>query len=148
MDIVRQLYEVRRVDITGSEIDEDVDILFIVHPEGLSEQMLYAIDQHVLRNGKAIVFLDPNADSMIETSQFGTTIPAGIASDLPGLLNAWGIDYDSSKVLTDSDFALRVMLGQGSRPVAHLGMLGIQRAGLAGDDIVTSVASNLSICRQ
>ncbi len=49
MDIMRQLYEVRRVDITAGEIDEDIDILFIVHPEDLSDQMRYAIDQHILR---------------------------------------------------------------------------------------------------
>ncbi|MEZ5490136.1 MAG: Gldg family protein [Gammaproteobacteria bacterium] len=138
MDIMRQLYEVRRVDITAGEIDEDIDILFIVHPEGLSDQMRYAIDQHILRNGKAMVFLDPNAESMIERNQFGTTIPAGFGSDIPDLLSAWGVEYDSLKVLTDADMALRVMLGQGSRPVSHLGMLGVQRNGLTADDIVTS----------
>ncbi|MBT8147870.1 MAG: Gldg family protein, partial [Gammaproteobacteria bacterium] len=145
MDIVRQLYEVRRIDITGSEIDEDIDILFIVHPEGLSEQMLYAIDQHILRNGKAMVFLDPNADSMVERNQFGVTIPAGVGSDIPELLTAWGIGYDKLKVLTDSDMALRVMLGQGSRPVAHLGMLGVQRNGLTTDDVVTSRLESINI---
>jgi ABC-type uncharacterized transport system involved in gliding motility auxiliary subunit len=145
MDIIRQLYEVRRVDITGSEIDEDIDILFIVHPEGLSEQMLYAIDQHVLRNGKAMVFLDPNADSMVERNQFGVTIPAGVGSDIPQLLSAWGVAYDRIKVLTDVDMALRVMLGQGSRPVAHLGMLGVQRNGLTSDDVVTSRLETVNI---
>jgi ABC-type uncharacterized transport system involved in gliding motility auxiliary subunit len=145
MDIIRQLYEVRRVDITASEIDEDIDILFIVHPEGLSEQMLYAVDQHVLRNGKAMVFLDPNADSMVERNQFGVTIPAGVGSDIPQLLSAWGVAYDRIKVLTDADMALRVMLGQGSRPVAHLGMLGVQRNGLTSDDVVTSRLETVNI---
>ena len=145
MDIMRQLYEVRRVDITAGEIDEDIDILFIVHPEGLSDQMRYAIDQHILRNGKAMVFLDPNAESMIERNQFGTTIPAGVGSDIPDLLSAWRVEYDSLKVLTDSDMAMRVMLGQGSRPVSHLGMLGVQRNGLTGDDIVTSRLEAINI---
>jgi len=145
MDIARQLYEVRRVNTEAAEIDEDIDILFIVHPEGLSEQMLYAIDQHILRNGKAMVFLDPNADSMMERNQFGVTIPAGIGSDMPQLLAAWGVGYDKMKVLTDSDMALRVMLGQGSRPVAHLAMLGVQRNGLTTDDIVTSRLETINI---
>ena len=145
MDIIRQLYEVRRVDITGSEIDEDIDILLIVHPESLSEQMLYAIDQHILRNGKAMVFMDPNADSMVERNQFGVTIPAGVGSDMPELLAAWGIGYDYLKVLTDADMALRVMLGQGSRPVAHLGMLGVQRNGLTTDDVITSRLETINI---
>jgi len=145
MDIIRQLYEVRRVDVTGSEIDEDIDILLIVHPEGLSEQMLYAIDQHVLSHGKAMVFLDPNADSMVERNQFGVTIPAGVGSDIPQLLTAWGVAYDGLKVLTDADMALRVMLGQGSRPVAHLGMLGVQRNGLTADDVITSRLETVNV---
>lgn len=145
MDIIRQLYEVRRVDVTGSEIDEDIDILLIVHPEGLSEQMLYAIDQHILNHGKAMVFLDPNADSMVERNQFGVTIPAGVGSDIPQLLTAWGVAYDGLKVLTDADMALRVMLGQGSRPVAHLGMLGVQRNGLTADDVITSRLETVNV---
>ena len=138
MDLIRQLYEVRRIDITLDAIDEEIDILMIVHPQGLSQQLLYAIDQHVLRGGKAIVFLDPNADSRVTRSPQGVLIPAGMSSDLPGLLAAWGVDYRSDKVLTDSDLALRVRMGQDLRPVPHLGMLGAQRGNLAQDDIITS----------
>ncbi|MEX2130286.1 MAG: Gldg family protein [Pseudohongiellaceae bacterium] len=138
MDVVRQLYETRRIDMTTGEIDQEIDILMIVHPVELSEKMLYAVDQHVLRHGKAMVFLDPNADSLIQASEFGVTIPAGVDSDLPTLLSAWGVSYDSSQVLTDSELALRVVFGQGQRPVPHLGMLGIQSAGLTFNDVITS----------
>ncbi len=145
MDVVRQMYEVRRVDANSGVIDEDIDILFIIHPGELSEQMLYAVDQHILRNGKAMVFLDPNADSMVEVSQFGVTIPAGIGSDIAPLLMAWGVSYDKHKVLTDSDLALRVMMTQGQRPVAHLGMLGVQRQYLASDDVITSKLESINM---
>lgn len=138
MDLVRQLYEVRRLDATADSIEEEVDILMVVHPQDLSEQMLYAIDQHVLAGGEAMIFLDPNADSMVTISQQGAMIPAGMNSDLPGLLEAWGVDYDSGLVLTDSDLALRVRMSQTERPVPHLGMLGAKRDNLAQDDIITS----------
>ncbi|MFP6839948.1 MAG: Gldg family protein [Pseudohongiellaceae bacterium] len=138
MDFIRQLYEVRRVDIAADDIDVDIDLLMIVHPQDLSQQMLYAIDQHVMRGGKTIVFLDPSADSMVTRSPQGNLIPAGMSSDLPGLLAAWGIAYASDKVLTDSDLALRVRMGQNQQPEAHLGMLGVHRENLAGDDIITN----------
>ena len=138
MDLIRQLYEVRRIDITGDSIDGEIDILMIVHPQGLSAQMLYAIDQHVMRGGNTMLFLDPNADSMVSRSAQGNLIPAGMSSELPGLLAAWGIDFDNSKVLADNEQALRVMMGQGQRPVPHLGMLGIQRNFLTQDDIITN----------
>ena len=138
MDFIRQLYEVRRVDISAADIDEDIDILMIVHPQDLSQQMLYAIDQHVMRGGKTMVFLDPSADSMVTRSPQGNLIPAGMSSDLPGLLAAWGVAYASDKVLTDSDLALRVRMGQNQQPESHLGMLGAHRDNLAGDDIITN----------
>ena len=86
MDIIRQLYSVSRLDIGSTAIEEDIDILMIIHPEGLSEQTLYAIDQFVLKGGKALIFLDPNADSMVARSAQGIMVPAGLSSSLPGLL--------------------------------------------------------------
>ena len=145
MDVIRQLYEVRRISALDEEIGEDVDIVMLVHPGELSRQMLYAIDQHLMRGGQAMVFLDPNADSLVTRSPQGILVPAGMSSDLPRLLEAWGVEYDSSKVLADSDLALRVSMGQGSRPEPHLGMLGVQRANLDGDDIITSRLETINI---
>ncbi|MDA8921807.1 Gldg family protein [Gammaproteobacteria bacterium] len=144
-DYIRQLYDLRRIETNTEIIEEDVDILMIVHPEGLSEQTLYAIDQHVMRGGETFVFLDPTADSMVSRSERGSMIPAGMRSDLPGLLETWGVDYASDKVLTDNTLALRVQMGQGSRPVAHIGMIGANRTALAGDDIITRRLENLNL---
>jgi ABC-type uncharacterized transport system involved in gliding motility auxiliary subunit len=138
MDVMRQLYEVKRVDTTSAEIDSDIDILVMIHPQGLSEKMLYAIDQYVMAGGEALVFLDPNADSLVTRAPQGNLIPAGMSSELPGLLNSWGVSFDASKVLTDNELALRVSLGQNQRPIPHLGMLGVQRNYLSQDDIVTN----------
>ena len=138
MEYIRQLYEVRRIDIDGNHIDEEIDILMIVHPQDLPEQMLYAIDQHIMRSGALMLFLDPNADSMITQSPQGTLIPAGMSSELPKLLEAWGIKFENDKVLTDNGLALRVVMGQAQRPSPHLGMLGVQRNYLAQDDIITN----------
>ena len=138
MDVMRQLYEVKRVDSTSAEIDPDVDILVMIHPQGLSDRMLYAIDQYVLAGGEALIFLDPNADSMVTRAPQGNLIPAGMSSSLPGLLDSWGVSFDASKVLTDNELALRVSMGQNQRPIPHLGMLGVQRGYLNQDDIVTN----------
>ena len=145
MDLVRQLYDVRRIDVSSDSIEEDVDILMIVHPQGLSDRFLYAIDQHILRGGDALLFLDPNADSMVGRSPQGNLIPAGMSSELPGLLDAWGLEFDNSKVLTDNELALRVMMGQGQRAVPHLGMLGVQGNFLTQGDIITSRLETINL---
>ena len=138
MEMIRQLYDVRRVDITSSSIDEDVDILMIVHPQELTDEMLYAIDQHVMKVGQAIVFLDPNADSLVTRSSQGAMIPAGMGSDLDVLLSAWGVEYQDDKVLADNELALRVRMSQNERPMPHLGMVGVPRENFDQEDIITS----------
>lgn len=145
MDLIRQLYVVERIPETATDIDEEIDILMVVHPQGLSEQLLYAIDQHVMRGGETLVFLDPNADSMVSLSPQGALIPAGMSSDLPGLLESWGIEYASDKVLTDNELALRVRMSQTERPIPHLGMLGVQRQYLTQDDIITSRLETINL---
>ncbi len=144
MDLIRQLYEVRRVPAGGESVDEEIDLLMVAHPQELSERMLYAIDQHVMRGGETLVFLDPNADSLVTRSAGGALIPAGMRSDMPRLLEAWGVVYDSARVLADSELALRVMTGEGGRPVQHLGMLGALRGNLAGGDVITSRLENVN----
>ena len=145
MDVIRQLYDVRRISPLDATIDGDVDIVMLAHPRDLSDTMLYAIDQHLLRGGGAIVFLDPSADSLVTRSPQGILVPAGMGSDLPGLLEAWGVEYDSGQVLVDNGLALRVSMGQGSRPEPHLGMLGFQRGNLDGDDIITSRLETINV---
>ena len=142
MEYIRQLYEVRRVDIAGidanNHIDDEVDILMGVHRQDLSEEILYQIDQYIMRGGAIMLFLDPNADSMVTQSPQGTLIPAGMRSELPRLLEAWGIAFENDKVLADNELALRVVMGQSRRPSPHLGMLGVQRNYLAQNDIITN----------
>lgn len=145
MDYVRQLYEVRRLGSNVTQIEEDVDILMLVHPRGFSDETLYAIDQHVMRGGQTIVFLDPSADSMVSRMAEGNLIPAGISSELPRLLESWGVEFDNSVVVADSDLALRVRMGQDSRPMPHLGMIGIKRDNVDGEDIITSRLETINL---
>ncbi|MBU2098783.1 MAG: Gldg family protein [Gammaproteobacteria bacterium] len=133
MDTVRYMYDVRRVDSTAEVIEDDIDILMIVHPQELPTQTLYAIDQFVMRGGRALIFLDPNSDTQTQIAVSSGNFRDSMSSDLPGLLQAWGIRYDASQVVTDQERALYVTLQPGQRPVAHIGMMGVPRDGFAND---------------
>ncbi|MDO8907124.1 MAG: Gldg family protein [Pseudohongiella sp.] len=133
MDTVRYMYDVRRVQTTAEVIDEDIDILMIVHPQDLPTQTLYAIDQFVMRGGRALIFVDPNSDTQTQIAVSGGGFRDNMSSDLPGLLEAWGISYDPSQVVTDQERALYVTLQPGQRPIAHIGMMGVPRDGFAND---------------
>ncbi|MBC52297.1 MAG: ABC transporter [Gammaproteobacteria bacterium] len=133
MDTVRYMYDVRRLQEDVDVIAEDIDILMLVHPQELPENTLYAIDQFVLRGGRALVFVDPNSDTQTQIMMAGGGYRDNLGSDLPGLLSAWGVNYDASQVVTDQSLALFVTLAQGQRPTAHYGMLGVPREHFAND---------------
>ena len=114
---LRQFFEVRTQGLTP-KITDDVDLLMIVHPFGLSAESKYAIDQYVLRGGKAMIFVDPHAEEGARSNQ-AMRMPAGIGSDMPELFKAWGIVYDKDKVLGDEKAGQRVQAGVDSfgRPI-------------------------------
>jgi len=140
MDTIRQLYTARRVAPDATSIDEDITILMLVHPQELSVQTQYAIDQFVLRGGKVLAFLDPNADSQAQPGQDGVPVARpNQASDLAALLAAWGVQFDNTRVVADREQALLVNLGESTRPVTHYGMMGLQRGSFANDIVTTGM---------
>ena len=68
----------------------------IVHPQELSDQMLYAVDQHVMKGGQAIVFLDPNADSLVTRSPQVRSFPRGWVRPR-SVVVAWGSSIRTTK---------------------------------------------------
>ena len=59
---LRQLDDVETLPAALDAIPPGTDVLMLVHPQNLPEKTLYAIDQFVLRGGKAIVFVDPYSE--------------------------------------------------------------------------------------
>ncbi len=104
---------VENLPLSTEEIPDDISLLIVLHPRGFSPRLQYALDQYVLRGGRLVVLLDPNAraDMISPENQFGQQ--PQLASDLPELLNSWGVDYDSTKVVGDRLHATQVNTGQG-----------------------------------
>ena len=104
---------VENLPLSTEEIPDDISLLIVLHPRGFSPRLQYALDQYVLRGGRLVVLLDPNAraDMTSPENQFGQQ--PQLASDLPELLKSWGVDYDSTKVVGDRLHATQVNTGQG-----------------------------------
>lgn len=140
-DQVAQLFDLRTLGREAERIDDDVDVLMLVHPKDLPDSTLYAIDQYILRGGRALVFLDPWAD--LDFSAANPMDPmAGMAggsraSTLEPLLAAWGLSVDADSFIGDERYALTVS-GPGQRPVRHLGFLGLGAGAMSADDVITA----------
>lgn len=90
----------------------DVDVLAIIHPGDLSPAQLFAIDQFILRRGRAFIAVDPASmmaqdQGMTGLDPFNPAMPAPTASNLEPLFTAWGVGFDGNVVL-DGQNALPV----------------------------------------
>lgn len=137
---LRQLFELRQLEPGVAQIADDVQVLMVVHPKGLSEQTLYAIDQFVLRGGRALLFVDPwcEADPGAgDPRDPASAMAGGRASSLDRLLGAWGVTVTGDSFVGDDRYALQVM-GPDQRPVRDIGLVGIDPDGLDPEDVVTA----------
>ena len=117
VDHLSQLFEIRQLE---TEIDEDVDVLMLVHPKDLSDDTLYAIDQFVLKGGKAIVFADPYSEAYKPPTDPKNPLAAMQAprnSDLSKLFDAWGIEIVAEKVVGDLRAAKKVQMQKGNTAI-------------------------------
>jgi ABC-type uncharacterized transport system involved in gliding motility auxiliary subunit len=133
----KQLLEVRTLPASVISIDEDVDVLWIVHPTMLDEGTLYAIDQFVMRGGRALVFVDPNAEILAGPDPSGLGIGgAASSSTLAPLFDAWGVKFDTASVVADNRYALSI--GGRFQPMRHIGLIGLDADAMSQDDPITS----------
>ena len=139
----RQLFEVRTLAPAFSAIEADVDMLWIVHPPALDEATVYAIDQYLLRGGRALIFVDPLA----EIASVGAD-PSGFggsqSSNLERLFDAWGLSFDVNKVVADNRYGLSVDTGSGA-PLRHIGLVGLDATAMNPTDLVTAGLETVNV---
>ncbi|HEX5694134.1 MAG TPA: Gldg family protein [Arenimonas sp.] len=142
---LRELFELRRLQGMPSAIADDVDLLLLVHPKDVPEHTLVAIDQFVLRGGRLLAFLDPDAEA--DLSGVNPLDPlskaAPQASHLGPLFQAWGIQFDPGRVVLDERHALQVQPDPNGPPVRHMAVLGLGPETLNQDDVVSAELQNL-----
>jgi ABC-type uncharacterized transport system involved in gliding motility auxiliary subunit len=145
---LEELFTLHSLTPDVDHIDQDVDVLLLVHPKQLPPKTLYAIDQFVMRGGRVLLFLDPSAGA--DTSGQDPSNPmagmmANHSSDLEPLLKAWGVDYDPTKVIGDLDLGLEVRTSAQSPPVRHIGILGLGRDDVDQKDVVTATLEKINL---
>jgi ABC-type uncharacterized transport system involved in gliding motility auxiliary subunit len=140
----RQLFDVRSLSTSFTTIEDDIDLLWIVHPPQLSESTLYAIDQFVLGGGRLLVFVDPLA----EIAAVGSD-PSGLgatsSSTLEPLLGAWGLEFNPGEVVADDQYGLSVDTGTGPRPLRHIGLIGLDDEAMNQEDLVTAGIASVNV---
>ncbi len=105
-----RLFNVQKLPENFTSIP-DADVLVIIQPWALSPAQLYAVDQFILRKGRAFIALDPAsmvaAQSSANFNPMSPSAPAPVTSSLEPLLSRWGVAM-SPDVVMDLEGALPV----------------------------------------
>ncbi len=146
LERIEELFEVRHLSPAGLErVEDDVDVLMVVHPKGLSDETRYAIDQFVLGGGHALVFVDPNAEADMTPTVPGLP-PIPGKSELEDLLTAWGLELDSARTVGDMQIGADVQARVGDRitTIRYPVWMNVPSPLLNREDVVTAELGNLT----
>ena len=145
---LQDLFTMRTLTADVDHIDKDVDVLMLVHPKRLPANTLYAIDQFVMRGGRVLLFVDPNAGGDTSGQDPSNPLAGAMAdhsSDLVPLLAAWGVDYDPTKVIGDLERGLEVRTSMQAPPVRHIGILGLGHGDMNEKDVVSASLDKINL---
>lgn len=132
-------YDVRRVNSSDDRIDDEIDVLMVIHPKALSDRAQYAIDQFLMRGGRLIVLVDGHSERDAASFQGrdpSSRFQAMFDSNLPRLFQSWGIEAEEGRVLGDLDLATQVRMG--SQVAEHPAWLTLTEKNANQDEIVSA----------
>lgn len=116
VQVLEDLYDVSQIAADVDEISaDDVDLLVVIHPKGLPDKTVFAIDQWVAAGGNTLIFLDPYAlgDTPPQNPQQPwMALQYEPASNLEPLLDAWGLELPANRFAADFELAARRPMSQ------------------------------------
>ena len=141
---MQQNFAVRQI-VLPEQLGEDVDLLVLAHAADLKDEELYAIDQYLMRGGKAMIFVDPYSEGAGSRRMTMGAIPT--ASDLKKLLGTWGVEITAGKIAGDRSLARLVNAGSERQliPAPYITWLQLGTSNISRTDLVTSNLNRLNL---
>jgi gliding motility-associatede transport system auxiliary component len=141
INALKEFFEVRDLTDNIDSLDQKIDVLMLVHPKKLDNQTLYAVDQYLLRGGKAIVFIDPLAEQdKTQPNPANPNVMPKLDSYLSELLELWGLEMSKEKIVGDINAAMRVQANspRGPQEIDYLPWLRLTEKNFNPDDFSSS----------
>lgn len=145
---LKDQFQVKTMATDVKAIDDDVTVLMVVHPKALSEQAQYAIDQFVMRGGRVMLMVDPHYESeQAPQGMMGMQMMEPKSSNLPKLMQAWGVAMDDKVFVGDRSVAIRVSAGEGSRrgAVDYVAWMQLGQANRNPEDVATGELGTINL---
>ncbi len=145
---LKEFHEIRKLTSNTTSIDSEIDTLILVHPKNLSVELQYAVDQFLVKGGKALIFVDPLAEQ--DPTQPDPETPGvmpELGSNLKTMFGAVGVTLNETKVIGDPLSAVRVNFNtaRGPREVEYLPWIQLQGDSLNQSDFITNQLNTVNV---
>ncbi len=146
MQQIRDVFEVKTLGKDLKDVPEDIDVLMVVQPDGLSPEAVYAIDQFALKGGRVLAFVDPVPETLRPPTPMAMSTTANF-DEFNKLLKAWGVEFDGKQIAGDIQHARRVQFGGGPNNVVteYVAWLGFDSSNLDKGDVLSAGIERLNL---
>ena len=126
------------------DLPSNIDVMMVVHPQQMNQRAIYELEQFLFRGGRAMIFIDPKAES---DSSLGPNTTSSSTDNIQFLLAQWGIEVPTGQLLGDKSMALRINAGTASQPLPaeYLVWLRVSAAQMNQDDPVVSQLPDMNL---
>jgi ABC-type uncharacterized transport system involved in gliding motility auxiliary subunit len=142
---LKQSFDIEDIPMETESIDpKTFKAVLLFHPAEITPKTEFAVDQYLLGGGTVVACLDPF--SIAAQMQGGGNPMMGMggtptSSTLPTLLKAWGVSFESSKVLADPAMATKLGGNQSSISVITLDKNAMPQK----DDVITKDLQSMTL---
>ncbi len=115
---MREFYKVIPIEETAKAVPSTVDVLLIITPAKMSDELARSVDAFALSGKPVIVHADPwNEAAAIDRNLIGKS---ALKADDPvaKMLSAWGVKVSTGRIVGDITFARKVIFNNGGREQA------------------------------
>lgn len=133
------------------DISEDTKVLLLINSgEDLPLKTATAIDKFVLRGGHVLLLLDSFSEikqnPVISANASQQEKPEETKVPITKLLQAWGVDYDSNKIVASRTLAKQVRYNYEGKDITALYplWLDVNQSSFAKDDVLTANLAKLT----
>lgn len=142
---LKQSFDLQDIPMDTDSIDPKAfKAVLLFHPAEISPKAEFAVDQYLLGGGTVVACLD--SFSVAAQMQGGGNPMMGMggtptSSTLPTLLKAWGVSFESAKVLADPALATKLGANQSSIAVITLDKNSMPQK----DDVITKDLQSMTL---
>jgi ABC-type uncharacterized transport system involved in gliding motility auxiliary subunit len=143
---IREVFDTVFLEQDFDRVPADIDVVMVAHPKPLTPTTQYALDQFIMRGGRAMVFLDPLSEISMQTDAAGQTLEGSTessAASIDTLMKSWGVSVAPGTIIGVRDRSLRVQFG--SDVADYVAWLALTASEMDRKDLVTADLTDLNL---